>query len=262
MTVVSTTATTATAATAAIAPERWLRTLLSAPDRTLQLFCLPHAGGTASFFAPLAAAVGRLPAGGVEVVAVQYPGRHERFGEPCFEDLRELAAAVAQVLAPRASAAPFALFGHSMGATVAFEAALLLESRNLVATTLFASGRTAPGAPRKLAEPTDDRSLVANLRKMGVTDSRLLEDPDLLELVLPAIRADYTAVRDYRFEGGANLRSPITALVGDEDEFVSVEDARGWRQHTDAGFELRVFPGGHFFLAEHSEALAALVTDS
>jgi surfactin synthase thioesterase subunit len=260
MTVVST---TATVSTPAIAPERWLRTLLPAPDCTLRLFCLPHAGGTASFYAPLAAALGRLPSSGaVELVAIQYPGRHERFGEPCFEDLRELAAAVAEVLAPHASAAPFALFGHSMGATVAFEAALLLEAQGSVAATLYASGRTAPGTPPKQPEPTDDLSLVKNLRRMGVTDSRVLTDPDLLELVLPAIRADYAAVRDYRFQGGPNLACPITALVGDEDEFVSVEDAQAWQLHTEGEFELRVFPGGHFFIAEHSAALAGLITGS
>lgn len=242
----------------------WLRTLAPAPDCSLRLFCLPHAGGAATFFTPLATAVDRALPGRVEVTAVQYPGRQERFGEPCFEDLRELATAVATALAPRASASatPFALFGHSMGATVAYEAALLLEKNGLVAAALYASGRQAPGALRKPTEPLDDRGLVANLRSMGVTDSRLLEDPDLLELVLPAIRADYKAVRGYRFQDGPNVSCPITALVGEQDEHVSAEDARAWARHTDGPFDLRVFPGGHFYLTEHSDALAALVAEA
>lgn len=227
---------------------------------TVQLYCFPHAGGAASSFAPLAPALARRNSPQVEVIAVQYPGRHERFGEPCIEDLRELADQAAAELHPH-TGGPFALFGHSMGATVAFEVALRLERAGRDPLALFASGHGAPGLqtgppPAHL----DDETLLANVRRLGETDPRLLGNQDLLALVFPAIRADYTAVHGYRFREDSALRSRVSALIGESDPQVSHADARAWARHTSGPFDLKIFPGRHFYLRHHTDELADYVT--
>nr|WTB28345.1 alpha/beta fold hydrolase [Streptomyces sp. NBC_00830]WTB35737.1 alpha/beta fold hydrolase [Streptomyces sp. NBC_00830] len=225
----------------------WLRRFRPAERPAARLFCFPHAGGSATYFFPLARA---LPAG-VEVVAVQYPGRQDRRGEPCVDDLRQMADAVAAELDEWLDV-PFALFGHSMGATVAYETALLLERQGSAPHTLFASGRRAPSRVRdEQVHLRSDAGLIDEIKNLGGTDPRMFDD-ELIRAMLPSLRADYRAVETYRCEPGGLLRCPVVVLTGDADPHVTDDEARAWRSHTAGAFELLRYPGGHFFLNEHA----------
>ncbi|WP_328720223.1 alpha/beta fold hydrolase [Streptomyces sp. NBC_00247] len=236
----------------------WLRRYHAADAGAVTLVCFPHAGGSAGYFHPFSAAL----APSVDVVAVQYPGRQDRFAEPCMEDLGELADAIHRQL--RTIASPLAFFGHSMGASLAFEVARRRDLAGEEAPSmLFVSGRRAPDTVRAAAEPVhslDDEGLLARIKRLGGTHTQLLENPELVELVLPAVRGDYRAVESYRCPPGTVLRSPLTVLTGSEDPLTTAEEADAWRRHTAGTCTVHTFPGGHFFLEPESDAVLATVS--
>ncbi|SFW75725.1 thioesterase II family protein [Amycolatopsis australiensis] len=237
-------------------PDRWLRRYHDADEGAVQLFCLPHAGGSASFYHPMSAGLGRA----VDVVAVQYPGRQDRRAEPGIDSLPVLADRLAEVLAGRAGR-PYALFGHSMGATLAFEVATRLERAGTGPRHLFASGRRAPACRRdESVHLLDDDGMLAELRRLGGTDAAVLGDEEILRMALPAIRNDYTAAETYVHAPGPKLRTPVTVLTGDADPKTTLAEARAWQDHTDGEFELKVFRGGHFFLADHQAEVLRLIS--
>ncbi|MEV6976840.1 alpha/beta fold hydrolase [Kitasatospora sp. NPDC093806] len=225
----------------------WCRRFHPAPQAVSRLVCFPHAGGSAPFFRPVSA---RL-AGRTDVVAVQYPGRQDRRLEPCVEDVHELADRLHEVLREQTDL-PLTLFGHSMGASVAFEVARRLERDGHRLDRVFVSGRRAPSRPGhdEQVHLRDDDGIVAEMKELSGTDPSVFASEEILRMVLPALRADYRAAETYRAEPGASLASPITALTGDADPRTPVDDAGAWRDHTSGDFRLEVFPGGHFFLTE------------
>ena len=229
----------------------WLRRFRPASDTAPRLVCLPHAGGSASYFRPVAAMLSPT----VDVLAVQYPGRQDRRGERCVDVLDDLVDQVFDAVRPRADR-PLTLFGHSMGATVAFEVARRLEAVGIVPAGLFVSGRRAPHRSRieNVHQRTDDE-LVSVIAQLAGTDNRLLADEEIRRMLLPALRADYRAIETYTFQPGPGLRCPVVALVGDDDEVATVDEVRAWRDHTTGPFELRVFDGGHFYLNDHAAAV-------
>ncbi|QIS14231.1 thioesterase II family protein [Nocardia arthritidis] len=225
--------------------DSWVRRYHPAPAAEVRLACLPHAGGSASFYFPMSKALG--PA--VEVLAVQYPGRQDRRKEACIEDIAELADLVAERLRPWAADRPLAIFGHSMGATLGFEIAQRFQHAGAPPPMLFVSGRRAPSRHRaETVHLRDDDGLLAEIRALSGTDRQLLDDDELLRAMLPAIRADYRAIERYRYQPRPPLSVPIHALVGTSDPRVDIEDARAWREHTTGEFDLHTFPGGHFYL--------------
>ena len=235
----------------------WLRRYHPAPAAGTVLVCFPHAGGSAGYFHPLSAALSP----DVEVLAVQYPGRQDRRTEPFAADLPSLADAIADVLAAVPDGRPFAFLGHSMGAILAFEvAARFRQAGRTGPERLFASGRRAPSTARdERVHLGADAALVAEMRRLAGTDARLLEDPDVLAMILPATRADYRLIETYRWRPGPPLDCPISVLIGDDDPKATVDEARAWAKHTGRGCSLHVFPGGHFYLAEHAAAVVGLV---
>ncbi|MGW2836680.1 thioesterase II family protein [Streptomyces sp. NPDC001493] len=238
----------------------WLRRYHAAGADAVTLVCFPHAGGSAGWFHPYSAALAPT----VGVVAVQYPGRQDRLAEPCVEDLGELAEAIHQQLL--ALRGPLAFFGHSMGASLAFEVARRRELDCAGAPLmLFLSGRRAPDTHRPATEPVgslDDAGLLARMRRLGGTHTQLLADPEIVDLVLPAVRGDYRAVESYQCPPGTVLRSPLTVLTGSEDPLTTAEEADAWRHHTTGGCTVHTFPGGHFFLEPESRAVLATITDA
>jgi surfactin synthase thioesterase subunit len=218
--------------------------------------CFPHAGGSAGWFRPLAPPLAPV----ADVVAVQYPGRLDRLAEPPITDLHQLADRIASALRAFAGR-PLVLLGHSMGAVVAFETARLLTRAGTPPLRLFASGRRAPdeGGTEISADRGDDW-LIQEVRALGGTESVVFDDPDVLDLIMPAIRADFRAISRYRFRAAEPLTCPVTALTGDRDPRVAAVAVRGWERHTTGPFELRVFPGGHFYPVGQWDRIAAAVT--
>lgn len=234
----------------------WVRRFRPKPDAATRLVCFPHAGGSASYYLPVARGV---PAS-VDVLAIQYPGRQDRRHEPGIDDIERLADLVTAELADWRDR-PLALFGHSMGAMVGYEVARRLERDGTTPAALIASGRRAPSRHRETSvHRLDDHGLRAELARLSGTGSELLDDVDMLNMILPATRCDYRAVESYRHRPGPPLRSPVLALVGDQDTEVTVAEAEAWREHTTGAFELRVFPGGHFYLNEHAATVLELIT--
>ncbi|GLX50455.1 thioesterase [Streptomyces hygroscopicus subsp. hygroscopicus] len=241
--------------TASPTGDPWVRRFHPAPRASARLVCFPHAGGSATFYFPLSAAL----RGTADVVAVQYPGRQDRHQEKGIETIAELADRAHQALLPYADR-PLTLFGHSMGAIVAFEVARRLERDGEAPVHLFASARRAPSAAAsENVHRRDDDGLIAEMRRLSGTDARLLDDEEVLRMVLPALRSDYTAIETYRATPSTVVTTPITALTGDTDPRVTPDEARAWRTHTTGPFDLKVFPGGHFYLTDRIAELSQLL---
>ncbi|UZJ30151.1 thioesterase II family protein [Streptomyces endophytica] len=149
-----------------------------------------------------------------------------------------------------------------MGALIAYEVARLLERTGAgLPLRLIVSGAWAPSRVRGgTVHLRDDDGLIEEIRRTRGTDPRVLDDRELLAMALPVVRSDYKAVETYRHRAGPPLDTPLTALVGDADPLVAVDDAAAWRAHTAGDFRLRVFPGGdHFYLTGHWPDLARAV---
>ncbi|TVT61171.1 thioesterase [Amycolatopsis rhizosphaerae] len=218
-------------------------------EAATRLVCLPHAGGAASLFRTWG---GYLPPE-VDLLATCYPGRQERIGEACRDRMDVLADEIADALLPL-SDLPLALFGHSMGASVAHEVALRLNRAGAPPAALFVSARQPPH--RLEARPeVDDGSIVDDVLRLDPDSAVALRDPHLRELVLPALRADYRLVAGYRPGPLPLLDVPVTAYFGSEDPDVSPAEMREWASVTTGEFRSRGFPGGHFYLTPHQAAL-------
>lgn len=234
----------------------WVRRFLTVPQAPVRLVCFPHAGGAATYYFPAARALRPF----VEVLAVQYPGRQDRRTEPVVDDIGELADAIAPVLRGWADR-PLALFGHSMGSTVAYEVARRLERSGIAPVGMIASAGRGPSALLgDTVHLRDDRGLVAALRALSGTESSVLDDEELLRLVLPAVRGDYKAVETYRHTGEQKLTCPIRVLLGEADDMTTMDQANAWRAHTSASCDITVFPGGHFYLNEQFETVMRTIT--
>ncbi|MGW8701882.1 thioesterase [Streptomyces lavenduligriseus] len=225
-------------------------------DASVRLVCFPHAGGSATYYHPLAHSLARIP--GAEVLAVQYPGRQDRRREPFVDSVPLLADHVTAALNPLADR-PLVLFGHSMGATLAYEVAHRLRARRPESEPrwLLVSGRRAPSRFREgTVHLRTDAQLVEELRRVGGTDPAFLDDPELLDTILPVIRNDYRAIESYRWTPAPPLTCPVTVLVGAQDPQTTLDEAAAWREHTSGPFALRDFPGGHFYLDVHRQGVA------
>ncbi|MGV9879883.1 thioesterase II family protein [Streptomyces sp. NPDC003006] len=241
----------------------WIRCCHPAPDAGVRLLCFPHAGGSVSAYHAMSAAV----TGVVEPLIVQYPGRQDRFGEPFAAGADEIVDAVLDELPSGPGTAPLALFGHSMGALVAFETARRLEAEGRPPVALILSGRSAPSLARPTAggqsvRDMTDAELVEEMRKLSGTADELLASPELLSLFLPPMRADYQIVDDYVYRAGTPLSCPVTVLTGDDDPRVTVEQARAWESETRGAFSCHVLAGGHFFLDAHMPYVAGVIASA
>jgi surfactin synthase thioesterase subunit len=181
---------------------------------------------------------------------VQLPGREMRLKERAFCSVFPLVEAMAPALAPLLDK-PFVLFGHSMGALVAFELAnKLRRDRNLLPEVLFVSARVAPaaGLKRRLLSKLPDDELMEEIISLNGTDKNALDHKELLRLTLPTLRADLALHEDYKYSEEAALQCPIVAFGGLRDSNIEVESLEGWRTHTSSSFAKRLLAGDHFFI--------------
>jgi medium-chain acyl-[acyl-carrier-protein] hydrolase len=222
-------------------------------DARLRLFCFPFAGGGAGAFRSWAGAL----APDIAVCAVQLPGRETRFREPPFTRLAPLVDTLAGALLP-AFDRPFAFFGHSLGALIAFELTRALRRRNVtLPTRLIVAGRGGPHLPlhHSPMHLLPDRELRVQLRNLQGTPTAVLDNDELMQTILPMVRADFAVHETYVYGDEPPLTCPILALGGDADSFAPPTDMATWQEHTTGGFEMAVLPGGHFFLQEHAPQL-------
>lgn len=222
-----------------------------------RLFCFPYAGGAASIYRGWADKV----APGIEVCPVHLPGRGNRLREESFKRMEPLLEATADALSPYLEGS-FAFFGHSMGAMISFELARLLRRENRPTPAhLFLSGRPAPQRLRKHIRTYDlpEPEFIEELRRLKGTPQEVLEHPELMDMLSPILRADFELCETYQYVPEPPLACPITAFAGLKDRDATREQMEGWREHTSASFELRMFPGDHFFLHESAPQMLQII---
>jgi medium-chain acyl-[acyl-carrier-protein] hydrolase len=219
-----------------------------------RVFCFPHAAGNATFYRPLR----RFMPPEVDFCPVELPGRAARLDEPPFTSMSTLMERLDHALQPLMGV-PFGFFGHSVGACMAFEAARQLRSVDgRIAVHLFVSGRGGPkfaSADPPRARPPSDRDLLAILGRFGGTPAAVMQRPELIAALLPALRADLALVAAYAVDPEARVTCPITAFAGADDAAHS-GSLQSWRDFTCGKFRACIFSGGHFYFSPAAAALA------
>jgi surfactin synthase thioesterase subunit len=220
----------------------WLRPDASARFR---LFCFPYAGGNAAMFRSWREQL--RPA--IDVCPVQIPGRGNRFSETPLRRVPELCDMLAGELLAWLDV-PFAFFGHSMGALVAFEMArhLRRHARPGPAHLFLSAARGPRRPPPSPLHPLPEPALLAELIRLNGTPQEILEQPQFMAMVMPLIRADLELYETHVYSPDELLECPISAFAGAADAMVSREDVAGWQDETRGSFTLRMFEGDHFFL--------------
>ncbi|MBI3230104.1 MAG: thioesterase [Burkholderiales bacterium] len=235
----------------------WLVRQAGGPRR-FRLYCFPHAGGSAVNYRQWQSKLS--PA--IEVCAVQLPGRGQRMAETPYSDLPTLVKALAPIIAHQ-SHLPFAFFGHSMGALIAFELARYCQLHDLpTPQALFVSGTAAPQHRRPsegLHKMSDDELLNA-LAKFNGTPPEVLQHKELMAMMLPMMRADFAMVENYQYFPAPILNMPLTVLVGKKDDRTTPEQADGWAKETSNICRVQWFDGDHFFINSETDAVLDCVS--
>lgn len=224
----------------------WITRSDPKPNAALRLFCFPYAGGGSVIFHHWGA---ELP-DGVEVCAIKLPGRENRLSEPPFAHVTPLVQTLAQGIAPYLDR-PFAFFGHSLGGLVSYELAHeLLRQQRPAPVHLLVSAVRAPHIPSSTPASHDlpTPAFIEYLRDMNGTPEAILNNPAMMELLLPTIRADFAMSNTYIHSEKAPLACPITALCGTQDTIVSESALRAWQCYTRNTFTMHTIVGGHFFI--------------
>ena len=239
---------------------RWVICLHPRPKAKLQLYCFPYAGGGASAFN----AWGKTFADQVEICAIQMPGREERLNEKLVKDMPQLVDTLAQEISA-VSKKPFAFFGHSMGAIVAYETARRLQTMKVDQPAhLFVSARAAPHLQQD-SDPLrflDDETFIERLQQTyGAVPEAIQKSAELRDIFLPILRADVELLETYQEFSSDPLDCPITALGGVNDPAITKPMLAGWATRTNLAFRQHEFQGEHFYIEAEREAVIATILD-
>ncbi|WP_224248794.1 thioesterase II family protein [Hyalangium gracile] len=237
------------------ATKAWFPYWKPQPGARLRLFCFPFAGGSASVLHRWASL-----GPSVEVIAVQYPGRETRFHEPPFRRVSALVDTLGPVMLPLLDR-PFAFFGYSLGTVISL----------MLSYWLRRSGAPSPrgvmmaaGLPPKLWRPRNtytlsDEGLIGELRRYGAAPPQVLANRELMELLLPMVRADFEMLDTFVHPEEAPLSVPMAVWGGTEDRQPTPESLQTWRDYTTQDFSLQIIPGGHFFIHSAADVLREAV---
>lgn len=240
----------------------WQRGVAGPEPSRKRLFLFPFAGGSARLFHGWAECFRRAGADAVELRALQLPGRDERHREPALKSMESVVAAVVDALRPSMDL-PCAFFGYSLGGLIAFETARRLRSLGLPQPRrLIVAASPAPQydhARSPLIHRLSHDDFIAELRRFKGTPEVVLQTPELLELLLPILRADFEVLETYQCRAEPPLAVPLTALGGLSDDEVSPESLADWSLQTSAGFQMQFFAGDHFFIKTHQSQLVELL---
>jgi medium-chain acyl-[acyl-carrier-protein] hydrolase len=240
-----------------IVESRWISRFSPQPQSRLRLFCFPYAGGGAPIFRSWPR---ELPPT-VDVCAIQLPGRGPRMMEKPFSRMPALVSALTDALLPLLDK-PFAFFGHSMGAWISFELARRLQSKHAIEPLhLFVSGAGAPRVPSRELPLHDlpEAEFIEALGSLNGTPKELLESEELMQLMLPILRADFAVCETYTYKNAPTLNCPITAFGGLQDRRLYKSDIKAWSEETNSAFSMQMFPGDHFFLHTAAPLLLRLL---
>jgi medium-chain acyl-[acyl-carrier-protein] hydrolase len=228
------------------------------PRAKVRLYCFPYSGASASIYYPW---IEILPPS-IEVFPVQLPGRGYRVSEAPFEEITCLIQVLDKEILNSLTEKPFALFGHSMGALVAYELSKQLEKNHqLSPLILFVSGHNAPHIPDR-ADPIhhlEESDFLDRIRKLNGTPEEILRDKELVDLLLPILRADFKLSETYEWELGKMLSCPIIACGGLQDEYLDKNGLDAWGDLTEHGSSIRFFPGDHFYLNQNRHSLLQVI---
>lgn len=237
-----------------LSPSPWLQGFrpVRAPRRTL--VCFPYAGAGAAVFRDWAHEAGP----DTELLAVRLPGRENRIGEPPLHRVEDAVPAILAALEPLGER-PLILFGHSLGATLAYATARALVARERPPALLAVSGRRAPHGPSRQppSHSLDEAAFRARLAALGGTPPEVLACDDLMALMRPMLRADFAMSDAFVEQASPPIPVPMLAFAGTEDDEATVEEVADWERLAGAGFTLRTLPGGHFFLHEHGAKIVS-----
>ena len=235
---------------------KWIQYSATRSKPKVRLFCFPYAGGNAAVFSQWKF---MMPEG-IETHPIQYPGRGNRIAEPLCLSMREMISELAEVLQSFVRE-PYAFFGYSMGAVVAFETARLLrrqygsQPEQLILAAKGAPGCKENGPTRHLM---DDDAFLESLRTLGGVPAEFFEHPELIEFMLPILRADFQLIESYDYDSEEPLDCPITIMGGEQDAESPLESLVEWQSQTSGPFRQLSYPGDHFFL---NDCVAEIVSD-
>ncbi|XP_041371014.1 S-acyl fatty acid synthase thioesterase, medium chain-like [Gigantopelta aegis] len=222
------------------------------PDASYTLFCFPWAGGGSNFYS----AWGEKISENVEVVGITLPGRESRFKEPCDYTVQSLVDEISAAIHEYCKRKPFAFWGHSLGALLAFEVALTMKQKyGSELEHLYVSGVSAPQSPMRKQNQPDVSKMTKEeflqfLRRLGGTPPEILENPEMMKPYLPALRTDYSLLDQFTYElpeGDPPLSCHVSFFDGDKDK---EHDVYAWKQLTSGPFRVKKLPGGHFYLKD------------
>jgi medium-chain acyl-[acyl-carrier-protein] hydrolase len=227
------------------------------PQAKLRLFCFAFAGSGASIYRDWGKALEPT----IEVCPIQLPGRENRFGEPLYRDVETLAPAIAQQLHPLLDK-PYMIFGHSMGALVGYEVLRVLQatSQPLPKLVLLAAFRAAHlPLKREPMHQLNDEMFIEKLASLGGCPQEVLESKELMQIVLPILRADFEVCDGYTHQAGEALNCPLILIAGQHDPNAGPKEMQPWQLHTQHPAHLVTLPAGHFFLKTHQTELMQII---
>jgi medium-chain acyl-[acyl-carrier-protein] hydrolase len=224
------------------------------PNARCRLFCLPHSGSGASQFFSWQKFLPPV----LDICPIQLPGRENRLREAPLTQIHRIAEMLGAELMPYLDR-PYILYGYSTGALIAFELARQLRRQKITpAVSLYALARPAPHLPQKkypLHQLPDEMFLAELTQRFNGMSPLILQDRELMELLLPTLRADITALETYVYQPETPLECPIRVYGGSFDSTTTEDELRAWRIHTKSSFNLQILPGDHFFIRSNQQSI-------